>query len=151
MRALTICQPYAHLIVTPQAELPQFAKAKRVENRTWATDYRGDVLIHAGLSTNFLSPGDRSNFPEMAFGAVVGIARLVDCVGIGWMHGRMLIVDEVEQKYPWLPTHFHAEGPVGWILEDVRRLSEPIPCKGKLGLWKPDRALAEAVNLKILT
>lgn len=39
MKALTIWQPWAWLIVTG---------TKPVENRTWATDYRGPMLIHAG-------------------------------------------------------------------------------------------------------
>lgn len=26
-------------------------------------------------------------------------------------------------------------GPVGWVLEDVRPLDEPIPCRGAQGLW----------------
>jgi len=41
MYALTIHQPYAHLIVTPQDELPEGAVQKRVENRSWVTKHRG--------------------------------------------------------------------------------------------------------------
>ncbi len=41
MKALTICQPYAELIMRG---------VKRVENRTWATRYKGALLIHAGKS-----------------------------------------------------------------------------------------------------
>lgn len=80
MRALTICQPYAHLIVTQQAELPIGAVPKRVENRTWETRYRGLLLIHAGKSMKFLHGDDRTKYPEMKFGAIIGIAHLIDCV-----------------------------------------------------------------------
>lgn len=40
MMALSVRQPWASLIV---------AGIKRVENRTWTTDYRGPLLVHASL------------------------------------------------------------------------------------------------------
>lgn len=45
MYALTIKQPWASAIM---------AGLKRVENRTWRTDYRGPLAIHAGLSRALL-------------------------------------------------------------------------------------------------
>ena len=47
MKTLSIKQPYATLIC---------AGVKRVENRTWTTDYRGRLLIHAS--------GDAWSFPS---------------------------------------------------------------------------------------
>ena len=41
MKVITICQPYAELILLGE---------KRVENRTWPTNYRGTIGIHAGKS-----------------------------------------------------------------------------------------------------
>jgi hypothetical protein len=41
MRTLSIRQPWAWLIVNGH---------KPVENRDWATSFRGPVLIHAGLT-----------------------------------------------------------------------------------------------------
>ena len=41
MKALTVLQPYAWAIVTG---------LKKIENRTWPTSHRGELLIHAGLS-----------------------------------------------------------------------------------------------------
>ena len=43
MKVLTIKQPYASLIVN---------EYKKYEFRSWKTNYRGKVLIHAGLSTD---------------------------------------------------------------------------------------------------
>jgi hypothetical protein len=64
MKALTICQPYAHLIVRGE---------KRVENRTWPTRYTGPLAIHAGKSRQWLSPGDVPAFElkgdPLVFGA----------------------------------------------------------------------------------
>ena len=45
MKAISIRQPWAWLIVHGY---------KDVENRTWATKYRGPILIHAGKT---LDPG----------------------------------------------------------------------------------------------
>ncbi len=119
MKALTICQPYAHLIVTGK---------KRVENRGWSTRHRGLLLIHAGKSKEWLC-GDVPS-PDMAFGAVVGAAQLLDC----------LHIDEIRQgtheaRYPWLSAHLHTEGPWCWLLDDVRRFDPPMSCKGAQGLW----------------
>ncbi|MFG2794304.1 hypothetical protein [Streptomyces sp. NPDC048419] len=50
VRALTLWQPWASCIVYA---------TKRVENRRWATDYRGWLLIHAG-ATSTRPPGTRS-------------------------------------------------------------------------------------------
>lgn len=44
MKALTVQQPYAHLIALPD----DHPDAKRVENRVWATSYVDPVAIHAG-------------------------------------------------------------------------------------------------------
>ena len=43
MKALSIQQPWAWMILYG---------TKRVENRTWATSFRGPFLIHAGLKAD---------------------------------------------------------------------------------------------------
>lgn len=50
MKALTICQPYASLVMLPESD----PRHKRVENRRWATKFRGRLAIHAGKSRNWL-------------------------------------------------------------------------------------------------
>ena len=45
MQAITICQPYASLIIGWPAMPPEILK--RVENRTWPTRYRGPLVIDA--------------------------------------------------------------------------------------------------------
>ena len=131
MRALTVCQPYATLILEG---------SKRVENRTWETKYRGRMYIHAGRDRSWLSIQDRDGVEwEMAadrpvdrlpFGAVVGMATLVDCVPM----------DEIEagkydEKYPWLSTHEHAIGPWCWIFAERPTPLGPWPWKGRQGLF----------------
>ncbi|WP_181162423.1 ASCH domain-containing protein [Burkholderia contaminans] len=43
MKALSIQQPWAWLI----AHADEYDDPKRIENRNWATRYRGPLLIHA--------------------------------------------------------------------------------------------------------
>lgn len=144
MRALTIIQPWAHLIVRG---------AKRVENRTWEPTVRGlapgDYLaIHAGKSVDLgcwegaykTMPDDEApalrelvesvvyTVPEkrgreyagtlVPYGAVVGVARFVG----------------VEDERPRDEEEGYWCGPWGWRLDDVRAI-EPVPCGGAQGLW----------------
>lgn len=145
MKALTICQPYAHLIVQGK---------KRVENRTWPTKYRGLFYVHAGKSREWLLPwkddlgnewckvdGGEILVGNMAFGAVVAIANLVDCI----LH-KQIENAEWDEKYPWIRSHEHASGPWCWVLDDVTPIG-PWPWKGAQGLFNiDDKALDEVAN-----
>jgi hypothetical protein len=123
MKALTICQPYAQLIISGE---------KRVENRTWPTGYRGPLYIHAGKSRDWLDDIDLRRFPNMPFGAVVGIAELVNCV-----HIDRIEKGDFDQAYPWLLEHEHTEGPWCWILDKVCAIG-PWPWRGAQGLFEID-------------
>lgn len=123
MKALTICQPYAHLIAIGD---------KVIENRTWPTRYRGWLAIHAGKSKDWLDPDNETN-PDLVFGAIVAVARMVDC-------------RRLEQLSPELKSHKHANGPWCWVFDKVLRLPTPVPCKGAQGLWQPDDATMAAMT-----
>ncbi len=79
MKALSIRQPWAWLIVHG---------IKDIENRDWATNYRGEFLIHA--SKTFDSDGYdfiRKTFSismpkswQFELGGIIGIANLIECV-----------------------------------------------------------------------
>ncbi len=114
MKAITVCQPYADMIAKGE---------KIIENRTWPTNYRGHLAIHAGRSKAWMDHEDLVERPEMSFGAVVALARLVGCV-------------RVEDLPPALSARDDANGPWCWILEDVTPFQEPIPAVGKQGLWE---------------
>lgn len=131
MKALTIQQPYAALIATG---------VKPIENRTWATSYRGPLLIHAGKSQERTADWDAADErvygirrEDMAFGAIVAVVDLVACLhrGQAW-----------PSRWRGLYEHEHAEGPWCWILENVRRLPVPYPRRGAQGLFDIDVDLA---------
>jgi len=133
IRAITICQPYAHLIATPTEKLPGGLVQKRVENRGWYCAHRGPIAIHAGKSEKFMRSGDRETFANSAgglvFGAVLGIAEMVAC----------LKLRNPSKPFPaefhWLRSHVHAEGPYCFVLERFVPLKLPYYCSGAQGLW----------------
>ncbi len=135
MKALTISQPYASLIADG---------SKWVENRTWLTNYRGPLAIHAGKGSRYLNRHVLKSYPT---GVVIAICRLHACIDVADF--RVAIVRTCQQHVDYLQSlrcrldllyefldHEHTEGPVGWILTDVRKLPEPIPAVGKQGLWE---------------
>ena len=125
VRVLSIQQPWAWAVVHGP---------KRVENRTWGTDYRGPLLIHAGRSRERLGDYGTGEPAEkrLTFGAVIGVCELVDCVPYDELPGK-------------LRTSRFAEGPWCWVLADVRPL-DPIPMKGKMGLFEPPPDVVELVR-----
>lgn len=136
MKALTVCQPYASLIVG----WPGIAAedVKRVENRTWPTSYRGPLLIHAGVSTKWLDTWDGPTPPKMLMGVILGRVDLVGCQSIE-------SIRRAPDRSPigWLKHHVHASGPQCLILRRPRRLFEPVPYRGQQGLFEvPDDVLA---------
>jgi activating signal cointegrator 1 len=75
MKALSIRHPWVDLIL---------AGTKTIEIRTWATRYRGPLLLHAsgayGISEREAAARLKLPPPQAdMLGAVVGIAELVDC------------------------------------------------------------------------
>jgi hypothetical protein len=147
MKALTICQPYAHLICLPETD----PRHKRIENRTWPTPHRGPLAIHAGKSRDWLEIEDDGNGTEwdanyelevraLDFGAVIAIAKLVLCASVESIHAG-----KYDDIHPWAKQHQHANGPWCFVLDDVRRLPKPLPWRGAQGFFEvPDAALVTA-------
>ena len=132
MRALTIQQPYSHLIVHQQSELPEGTFQKRVENRVRRTHIRGMIAIHAGVSMAWFKHGDwpvLAKHPDevlgITFGAIVGLADIVECIDF----------ENVATDHAWVATHKHSSGPFCYVLDNVSRLQTPVPCKGAQGFW----------------
>jgi activating signal cointegrator 1 len=132
LKAITVIEPYASLIATGE---------KWVENRTWETFYRGPLAIHAGSGTHYLSL--REILAEgLPVGAVIATCRLVARVSVERLIGSGLRISR--QQAAVLPgigiepgaflDHEHVAGPWRWVLADIRAL-DPVPCKGRLGLW----------------
>lgn len=141
MKCLTIHQPFAHLIITPQSELPVGAIQKKIENRTWSTSHRGQLVIHAGKSLQWLSGKDwpTKDFAGMTFGALVGVVDVIAClrlIEIG--HGLY------DEEFSWVKTHHHTEGPWCWVLANPKRFEPPVVYRGQQGLFDvPDELIKQ--------
>ena len=117
MKALTICQPYASLIIGWEG-MPEEIR-KRVENRTWNCHYRGPLLIHAGKSTKWFRTWDGVQPPETPLGFILGQVDVVDCVSRTGRDYRFS--QATRQRFTWLENHIHASGPFCMILENPVR------------------------------
>lgn len=121
MKVLTIREPWASLIVNGY---------KEYEFRSWKTNYRGKILIHAGMT---LEKDVAEKFKDYNLkysrGAIIGEAILVDCI----------LIDEVFDNYlRILDNVVYGNNHVNqyaWKLENVKKYDNPIFIKGKLGLW----------------
>lgn len=139
MKAITISQPYASLIASGE---------KWVENRTWATSYRGPLAIHAGKGTQYLT---RRQLADFTVGAIVATCDLVACVELDSIREDTTTecnqLEVVGISREQLLAHEHAEGPWCWVLSEMRIVSEPVRITGKQGLWDvPAELLRTAVD-----
>lgn len=128
LRALTLRQPWAWAVAHA---------GKRIENRTWrppASLVGSWFLIHAGKaldSAAVASLAERGIVvpSDVERGAFVAVARCG-----GWV---------TQSSDPWFL------GPFGWVLTEVIPLPEPIPCRGRQGVWFPPPEVAYTVGRMI--
>ena len=136
MRALTLWQPWAHLVSRGE---------KLIENRTWeppAWMLGQDFAIHAGKKwdkerSDFINEvhGSPIGREEVSFGAIVGIANL------------SAVVTSSEAAERMVPGHGKwFMGPFGWVLRDVRMVRPAIECRGYQMLWRLPMDIQEQVE-----
>lgn len=150
MRALTVRQPWAWAIIHG---------GKDVENRSrnLAGSYRGPVAIHAALVEDeaaYDDPmivqalGEQADswylLERMATGAFLGIVDLVDvheayperhAFGNNWQAACC--------SSPW----GQSDAGVHLVRANPRPLPEPIPARGRLGLWTPPADVLELLEV----
>jgi hypothetical protein len=137
MKCISVQQPWTWLIASG---------FKTVENREWTDEYRGPVLLHAGVKvdSSWFEKGELSysmmshygildyGIPECkasyATGAIIGVANLVD------------VVTE-------MPNNRWFCGTYGFVFSGARLFKKPIPYKGQLNLFKvPTSVVASALE-----
>ncbi len=134
MKALSLTQPWATLIAIG---------AKRVETRSWSTNFRGLIAIHASKGfpkwaheyitadhfwhrlyhAGYTKPKD---FP---LGAIIATAQLTT---VGTTTAAVKAGLSPEQ----IAFGDFSAGRFAWFFNSAKLLREPIPCKGALGLWE---------------
>lgn len=122
MKTLTVKQPWAYLVCSG---------IKDIENRTWKTNYRGRILIHASAQRDkrpkplltdeqYNLAGGTFDYGKAIFGdrsAIIGSVEIVDCV----------------QNHSSI---WAEKGVYNWVLANPILFDRPIEnVKGKLGIW----------------
>lgn len=171
MKAITLTQPWASAVALG---------SKRIETRSWSTSYRGPVAIHAAKGFkvfellhlnccwNWIGAmwptgvrmGNGPTFETtLPFGAIVAVTNIIDCRPTGSFTQAEL--DEPRQPddkefghlYKWTERQMgdFSLGRFGFVLDRVRALKTPVPCRGMLGLWNVPEPIIEqiAVNLVV--
>lgn len=127
MKVLSLKEPFATLI---------YEKKKMIETRSWKTNYRGELFIHASKTKvskenlknlELMSLVDNKN---MNFGHIICKCNLVDCI---YMTKEYVHNMEFNNHKEYI-CGIYKEGRYAWILEDIEVI-DPIKAKGKLGIW----------------
>lgn len=131
MKALTLWQPWASLIAQGN---------KKFETRSWATYYRGPLLIHAAKRiprkgdanqqiVTALKDSGIKQIGDLPFGAAIctvyllNIFRVEDVLDRGW------ISPEERDFGDYSPGRF------AWQFVNLCPMPTPIPMIGRQGLW----------------
>jgi len=131
VKLLSLEQPYASLIAIG---------LKQWVSHSWRTSYRGPLVIHANVADARFGAAlrrrpwveaalARAGFPpdaELPHGAVIAIGQLVAC----------LPADRAELSARELELGDYSDGRFAWRLESMRRLAQPVPRRGRVGLWE---------------
>lgn len=129
MKVISIREPFATLIANG---------TKTIETRSWKTNYRGELFIHASgkkLAKDILTNGyvlDLIKNLDMSYGNIICRCNLVDCI----------YMDEEFLEYiKHNPTEYNVGeyklGRYAWIIKDIEPIY-PIFAKGQLSIWNFD-------------
>lgn len=132
MKVLSVKEPFASLISLG---------IKGIETRSWKTNYRGEIYIHASLTKNIIKDKIREkkllellpNDYEFKQGKIICKGYLKDCIYMDEDFLEKIKKDETE----CLCGHYEL-GRYAWVISEVK-LIEEIPAKGKLGIWNYEK------------
>ena len=124
MKVLTIKEPWASLIIDGY---------KKYEFRSWKTNYRGKLLIHAGKSIDkdMLYIANKYNI-KINPGNILGEVEITDCIKVDDEFNKYLKKDNS------LVYRGSYKDDYAWKIEKVKKYDKTIPVNGKLGIWYYD-------------
>jgi activating signal cointegrator 1 len=129
MKCLSLWQPWATLIAIG---------AKKIETRSWATNYRGPIVIHAAKTKEQVYVCAREPFKsvlqaagveslalDLPYGKAICVVDLVDCIRTE----KLTDLSDQERAFGnYQPRRF------GWLLANPRPFKTPILMRGMQGL-----------------
>lgn len=140
VKAISLWQPWATLCVLG---------LKRYETRSWATPYRGELVIHAAKRWTEDEREMLMEFEdEFEIGAAKALWRDKRLFGAALGVVTLTAIYRTEELAPKLSPQEYAFGnyDIGryaWRLENPRLFPEPIPYRGQQGMWTWDLPLQE--------
>ena len=124
MKVITLKQPWATLVAEG---------IKKYEFRSWKTNYRGKILIHAGVGIDKegMKMVEQLNltYPSRR---IIAEVELVDCLELNGQLNEK-IINEKNIAYGNKTRTGYA-----WKIENVVKISNNNEVNGKLGLWNID-------------
>lgn len=138
MKAITLWQPWATLVIIG---------AKTLETRSWPIVYRGPLAIHAAKAfpreAQELACKDRRFMQVLREAAGLRFDyEVIEALPLGCILGTVNVTDCIStNKKFYLTDKERAFGDYSldrfaWTLEDPVRFPEPLPARGKQGLWE---------------
>ena len=122
MKVITLKQPWATLVAEGY---------KKYEFRTWKTNYRGEILIHAGkgIDKEGMKRVNKLNleYPQSKILAKVTIS---DCIELNPEKNKEIINDN-----PLVYGNKFDRTGYAWKLENIEKINSESIIPGKLGLW----------------
>ena len=137
MKCLSICQPFAELIVQGK---------KTIELRKWNTKFRGEFLVHAAKNVLTEDCKRLKISPEgISTGAIIGKVNLVDVK----KYGSDKELNKDKKKHYSVSNN--TKNKYGFILENPKKLRVPIEHMGKLNFFEfhPDEIKNNEVKLDL--
>lgn len=135
VKALTLTQPWATLVASGY---------KHIETRSWFTDYRGPLAIHASKRFHEWARELCDRDPYAAILAELGYERAFDLpVGCVVAVGRLVGCEPTAPSGALIPPNGTWEHEFGdyrpgrymWMLDQIKPIEPPIAARGSLGLW----------------
>lgn len=127
MKVLSLKEPFATLIAN---------NIKNIETRSFKTNYRGELYIHASKS-KINNTDERTQLlikllpiKELSYGNIIAKCQLVDCIYMDELFINKIKKNNIE----YLCGNYEIDR-YAWILNDVEKLEKEIPVKGQLGIW----------------
>lgn len=127
MKVISIREPYASLIKLG---------IKTIETRSWKTNYRGEIYIHACVTKSKIKDEIKHLVPsELTYGYILCKANLKDCI---YMDEQYIASVKDDNYNNYLCGHYEV-GRYAWVLDNIEVLAHPIFVKGQLGIWNYNR------------
>lgn len=142
-RVISLYQPYATLMVLGE---------KQNETRSWDTNYRGPVLIHATKSMpvwcmdlchkepfrSVLARHGYHSYSNLPKGAILGQVEIMDTMPSDvWLRKTAPHLFGLRNPRDVQEEHFgdYSAGRFAWRTANPQRFETPYPTKGSQGFW----------------